>query len=235
MKIALIAAMEGEVQILRDKIIDCHIENYFGIDFHLGQLATHSIILMKSGIGKVASASATTLLLNQYSVDLVINTGSAGGLITSLNIGDIVISTDVTYHDADVTPFGYKLGQMPGCPITFPACKKYGQLAYNVAVLHKLNAIEGLICSGDTFINGSKQLQFIQDNFPNAIAVDMEAAAIGHVCWLMGLPFVVIRAVSDVADKNSAISFEEFLPQAAKNSSLIVETVLEQLTSAIGV
>lgn len=229
MKIAIIAAMEEEVQLLQRKLEYGYIENHLGIDFHLGQLSGHDIVLLQSGIGKVAAATTTTLLLNRYSIDAVINTGSAGGLCPSLNIGDIIISSDVTYHDADITAFGYQIGQMPGCPVTFPVSKDYQQLAIKSVLHHKFNAITGLICSGDTFVHRHDQRDFIRTYFADAIAVEMEAAAIGHVCWLMGIPFVVVRAISDVADKKSIMSFEEFLPLAAKHSSLIVERMLKLL------
>lgn len=231
MKIAIVAAMEEEVQILREKIIGRRVENQFGMNFYLGQLAGHDVVLLKSGIGKVAAATSTTLLLSRYKIDAVINTGSAGGLNSSLNIGDILVSTDVTYHDANVTAFGYQQGQMPDCPVTFPASKDYQKLAMKSIAEHKIKGISGLICSGDTFVKGDKQLHYIQKNFPKAIAVEMEGAAIGHVCWLLGVPFIVVRAVSDVADKKSDISFEKFLSTAAKHSSLIVETMLHRLTS----
>lgn len=231
MKIAIVAAMEEEVQILREKMTERRVENHFGMDFYLGQLAGREVVLLKSGIGKVAAATSTTLLLSRYEINAVINTGSAGGLNPSLNIGDILVSTDVTYHDANVTVFGYQQGQMPNCPVTFPASKDYQQLAMESIFEHQIKGISGLICSGDTFVKGDKQLHYIRKNFPQAIAVEMEAAAIGHVCWLLGVPFVVVRAVSDVADKKSAISFEQFLPIAAKHSSLIVETMLHRLIS----
>ncbi|MCO6524265.1 MAG: 5'-methylthioadenosine/S-adenosylhomocysteine nucleosidase [Candidatus Schmidhempelia sp.] len=231
MKIAIIAAMEEEVQILRSKIINCQTDNYYDFEFYSGQLGHQEVILLKSGIGKVAAAAGATLLLSKYNINMVINTGSAGGLHSNLNIGDILVSSNVAYHDANLTPFGYKMGQMAGCPITFPADKQLQQLALESIKYHQLNAVTGLICSGDAFINGDKLLNEIRHNFPDAIAVEMEAAAIGHVCWLFGTPFVVVRAVSDVADKESAMSFEEFLPIAAQQSSLVVETMLQRFNS----
>ncbi|WP_392565579.1 5'-methylthioadenosine/S-adenosylhomocysteine nucleosidase [Utexia brackfieldae] len=229
MKIAIIAAMSEEIQILRDKIENCQIENRFGFDFYTGRLAGHDIVLLKSGIGKVAAATGTTMLLSHYQIDAVINTGSAGGLKASLNVGDILVSTEVTYHDADLTAFGYQIGQMAGCPVNFQADKNYQQLALTCIKQQQLTGVAGLICSGDAFINGKEKLEHIRQHFSEAIAVEMEAAAIGHVCWLFGTPFVVVRAVSDVADKESAISFDEFLPLAAKQSSLTVETMLKTL------
>ncbi|MCO6537711.1 MULTISPECIES: 5'-methylthioadenosine/adenosylhomocysteine nucleosidase [unclassified Gilliamella] len=230
MKIAIIAAMEEEVAILKSKITHYQVERHLGCDFHLGQIAGCEIVLLQSGIGKVAAASGTTLLLNNYKVDAVINTGSAGGLSTELNIGDIIVSKDVFYHDVDLTAFGYKPGQMSGCPVVFEASQQYQSLAKSCIKKQGVNAVEGSIGSGDAFINGKDTLERIKQTFPNAIAVEMEAAAIGHVCWLFKVPFVVVRAISDNGDNESAMDFQSFLKLAATQSSLIVESMLSELT-----
>lgn len=229
MRIAIIAAMEEEVAILKSKITHYRVERHLNCDFHLGKIANCEIVLLQSGIGKVAAASGTTLLLNNYQVDAVINTGSAGGLSTALNIGDIVVSKNVFYHDVNLTAFGYQPGQMSGCPIAFEASETYQTLAKECVKKQGVNAIEGSIGSGDAFINGKTNLERIKQTFPNAIAVEMEAAAIGHVCWLYQIPFVVVRAISDNGDSESAVDFQSFLKLAATQSSLIVESMLTEL------
>lgn len=229
MKIAIMAAMEEEVQILREKLEDPHIENQTGVDFYRGKLAGHDVVLLQSGIGKVAAAATASLLLNCYPVDVLINTGSAGALDPKLNVGDIVISNDVAYYDVDLTAFGYPMGQLPGCPVTFPVNKKYRQLALDTVHSCQLSAVTGLICSGDTFVSHNDQKKKILTHFPDAVAAEMEAAAVGHVCWLLGIPFIVVRAISDKASHQAEMNFEEFLPLAAKNSSFIVEKMLVQL------
>jgi adenosylhomocysteine nucleosidase len=229
MKIAIIAAMEEEITILKSKITHYQVERHLSCNFHLGQIAGCEIVLLQSGIGKVAAASGTTLLLNNYKVDVVINTGSAGGLSSELNIGDIIVSKDVFYHDVDLTAFGYKPGQMSGCPVVFEASQQYQSLAKSCIKKQGINAVEGSIGSGDAFINGKATLERIKQTFPNAIAVEMEAAAIGHVCWLFKVPFVVVRAISDNGDNESAMDFQSFLKLAAKQSSLIVESMLSEL------
>ena len=229
MKIAIIAAMEEEVAILKSKITDYQLERHLGCDFHIGKIVNCEIVLLQSGIGKVAAASGTTLLLNNYQVDAVINTGSAGGLSTELNIGDIIVSKDVFYHDVDLTAFGYKPGQMSGCPVSFAADVNYQSLAKQCIKKHGVNAVDGSIGSGDAFINGKSNLERIKQTFPDAIAVEMEAAAIGHVCWLFKVPFVVVRAISDNGDNESAVDFQSFLKLAAAQSSKIVESMLSEL------
>ncbi|EKY3088999.1 5'-methylthioadenosine/S-adenosylhomocysteine nucleosidase [Cronobacter dublinensis] len=229
MKAGIIGAMEEEVTLLRDKIDNRQTLNIAGCEIYTGTFNGVDVALLKSGIGKVSAAMGATLLLEHCKPDVVINTGSAGGLAPSLKVGDIVVSDEVRYHDADVTAFGYEYGQMAGCPAAFKADEKLIAAAQATIEQLNLHAVRGLVVSGDAFINGSVNLAKIRHNFPQAIAVEMEATAIGHVCHNFGVPFVVVRAISDVADQQSHLSFEEFLAVAAKQSSLMVETLLTSL------
>ncbi|WP_271460753.1 5'-methylthioadenosine/S-adenosylhomocysteine nucleosidase [Pantoea leporis] len=229
MKVGIIGAMEQEVTLLRDKIENRQTLTLAGCEIYTGTLNSVEVALLKSGIGKVAAALGTTLLLQLCKPDVVINTGSAGGLAPTLKVGDIVVSDEVRYHDADVTAFGYEPGQMASCPAAFVADDKLIAAAEMVIKQLDLNAVRGLVVSGDAFINGAAPLERIRTTFPQAIAVEMEATAIGHVCHQFKVPFVVVRAISDVADQESHLSFDEFLSVAAKQSSLMVENLLVQL------
>lgn len=229
MKVAIIGAMEEEVTLLRAQIQNCQTLKRGGCEIYSGKLQGMDVALLKSGIGKVAAAMGTTLLIEHCQPDIVINTGSAGGLASTLKVGDIVISDEVRYHDADLTAFGYEPGQMAGCPAAFIADEKLIRLAEQSVQKLRLNSVRGLICSGDAFINGSEPLARIKATFPKVAAVEMEAAAIAHVCHQFEMPFVVVRAISDVADQTSHLSFDEFLGIAAKQSSLMVTTLLTLL------
>ncbi|QCP58552.1 5'-methylthioadenosine/S-adenosylhomocysteine nucleosidase [Pantoea sp. SO10] len=229
MKVGIIGAMEQEVTLLRDKIENRQTLTLAGCEIYTGTLNSVEVALLKSGIGKVAAALGTTLLLQLCKPDVVINTGSAGGLAPTLKVGDIVVSDEVRYHDADVTAFGYEPGQMASCPAAFVADDKLIAAAEMVIKQLDLNAVRGLVVSGDAFINGAAPLEHIRTTFPQAIAVEMEATAIGHVCHQFKVPFVVVRAISDVADQESHLSFDEFLSVAARQSSLMVENLLVQL------
>ncbi|QKJ85907.1 5'-methylthioadenosine/S-adenosylhomocysteine nucleosidase [Paramixta manurensis] len=232
MKAGIIGAMEQEVTLLRDKIENRQTLAVAGCEIYTGTLNGVEVALLKSGIGKVSAAMGTALLLERCQPDFVINTGSAGGLAPSLNVGDIVVSDEVRYHDADVTAFGYQPGQMAGCPAAFVADEKLIAAAEQCIAALDLHAVRGLVVSGDAFINGAEPLARIRHTFPQAIAVEMEATAIAHVCYQFSTPFVVIRAISDVADRESHLSFEEFLAVAAAQSSLMVETLLNHLARA---
>ncbi|XKM14040.1 5'-methylthioadenosine/adenosylhomocysteine nucleosidase [Orbaceae bacterium ac157xtp] len=230
MKVAIIAAMEEEVAILRSKITDCEVENCLGVEFYSGKIQNCDVVLVQSGIGKVAASMSISLLLSRFEIDAVINTGSAAGLDRTLNVGDVVVSSHALYHDVDLTSFGYEPGQMAGCPIAFNSDETLINIAKSAIESQNVNAVEGLIISGDQFINGDKVIKALKQKFPDAIAVEMEATAIAHVCWRLGVPFIVVRAISDNGDDESAVSFDTFLPIAAKQSSLIVEQMLKQLS-----
>ncbi|KHS80066.1 5'-methylthioadenosine/S-adenosylhomocysteine nucleosidase [Pectobacterium brasiliense] len=231
MKVGIIGAMEQEVTLLRDRIENRQTFQRAGCEIYTGQINGVDVALLKSGIGKVSAALGTTLLLEHSKPDVVINTGSAGGLAPTLNVGDIVVSDEVRYHDADVTAFGYEPGQMAGCPAAFLADEKLITLAQEVIAELQLNAVRGLVVSGDAFINGAEPLARIRTTFPKAIAVEMEATAIAHVCHQFAVPFVVVRAISDVADKASHLSFDEFLSIAAQQSTRMVEAILAKLAA----
>ncbi|GAM67812.1 5'-methylthioadenosine nucleosidase [Vibrio sp. JCM 19236] len=225
MKVGIIGAMEQEVSILKQSISNLIEQQKGGCTFFTGQINGVEVVLLQSGIGKVAASVGTTLLISDFQPDVVINTGSAGGFDSSLNLGDVIISTEVRHHDADVTAFGYEIGQMAGQPAAFTADKELIELAEKA--LTGQHAVRGLICTGDTFVCTPEAQTRIRRDFPSVIAVEMEASAIAQTCHQFNVPFVVVRAISDVADKESPMSFEEFLPLAAKSSSEMVFNMLD--------
>ena len=226
LKIGIIGAMAQEVEILRGLMVEAKVIEMAGCKIYDGKINNTKVALLQSGIGKVSAAIGTTLLLELTKPDMVINTGSAGGLDANLNVGDIVISTEVRHHDADVTAFGYEKGQLPANPAAFIPNEQLVSVALKETQTAGFNAVSGLICSGDVFVNGAEKIAKIRQDFPSVAAVEMEAAAIAQVCHAFNVPFVVVRAISDVADKESHLSFDEFLPLAAKNSSEIVVAML---------
>ena len=230
MKIGIIGAMDEEVLLLKEKMTNVQTTKIAGCEFYQGKLNGKQVILTKSGIGKVAASVATTLLLEKFHPDSIINTGSAGGYDSTLNVGDIVISTEVRFHDVDLTAFGYEIGQMAQLPAAFKADPKMIGLAQQAAqTLANLTIIQGLICTGDIFMADPAKAQIARENFPTMAACEMEAAAIAQVCYQFKIPFVIIRSLSDIAGKKSELSFEQYLPIAAKNASILVEAMLNRL------
>ncbi|KOE81837.1 5'-methylthioadenosine nucleosidase [Vibrio alginolyticus] len=230
MKIGIIGAMEQEVAILKNAINNVQQVSKAGCTYFIGQIHGVDVVLLQSGIGKVAAAIGTTILLEEYQPDVVINTGSAGGFDASLTMGDVVISSEVRHHDADVTAFGYEMGQMAGQPAAFKADETLMNIAEKALTqMEDKHAVRGLICTGDAFVCTTERQAFIRQHFPSVIAVEMEASAVAQTCHQFNVPFVVVRAISDVADKASPMSFDEFLPLAAQSSSEMVIKMVELL------
>ncbi|OOF53355.1 5'-methylthioadenosine/adenosylhomocysteine nucleosidase [Rodentibacter trehalosifermentans] len=229
MKIGIVGAMAQEVEILSGLMTEKTQTRVASAVIFEGKINGKAVALLQSDIGKVAAAIGTTALLQLAKPDVVINTGSAGGVAKDLKVGDIVISDETCYHDVDVTAFGYEKGQLPANPATFLSDKKLADLAQNVAEAQGQSVKRGLICSGDSFIHSEEKLSAIKNDFPQVTAVEMEATAIAQVCHAFNVPFVVVRAISDSGDGEASLSFEEFLPLAARQSSALVLGMLDKL------
>ena len=229
MKIGIVGAMAQEVEILSGLMTDKTETRVASAVILEGKINGKAVALLQSGIGKVAAAIGTAALLQLTKPDAVLNTGSAGGVARGLKVGDIVISDETRYHDVDVTAFGYEKGQLPANPAAFLSDKKLADLAEKIAQEQGQSVKRGLICSGDSFINSEQKIAQIKADFPNVTAVEMEATAIAQVCHAFNVPFVVVRAISDAGDGEASLSFEEFLPLAAKQSSALVLGMLEKL------
>lgn len=226
MLIGIIGAMDEEITFLLDNIEDKQEITIANCLFVQGTLAQQNVVLLKSGIGKVNAAMATTIMCERFKPAFVINTGSAGGFAEELNIGDIVISDEVVHHDVDVTAFNYEYGQVPGMPVAFKADQQLIDRAEQIVARMDIQSKVGKIASGDAFISDPNRVALIHENITDIIAVEMEAAAVAQVCYQYQIPFVIIRALSDIAGKESSISFDQFLQQAAKNTTqFIIEMV----------
>lgn len=230
MKIAIIGAMEEEVTIIREKLENRQTEVVANSEFTSGSYDGKEIILLKSGIGKVNAAMTTAILLERYQPNIVINTGSAGGLNPELNVGDVVISTTVCHHDVDATVFGYAYGQVPQMPKDYVADEKLIALAENSTnVLKGISVTKGLIASGDSFMSDPERVKMVAKQFPGLQAVEMEAAAIAQVAYQFHTSFVIIRSLSDIAGKESGISFDQFIHTAAQNSAQLVLEMVKNI------
>lgn len=230
MKLGIIGAMDEEIERLRSVMQDCNEQQTGGCTFYTGTMEDISVVVVKSGIGKVNAAIATTLLIEQYHPDDVVNCGTAGGFHKDLKVADVVISTEVRYHDVDATAFGYEYGQVPQMPPLFEANAKLIELAVAAArQIPNINVMEGLIASADSFMDDAERIAFVTSKFPDLLAADMEAAAIGQVCSRFGVPFVIIRSLSDIAGQDSGASFDRFLQTASKHSAEVIQAIVSEL------
>ncbi|MBO9490882.1 5'-methylthioadenosine/S-adenosylhomocysteine nucleosidase [Endozoicomonas sp. G2_1] len=230
MKAGIIGAMEPEVAILKGQLTNPEVTEIAGFTFYQGQLNGDDVVIVQSGIGKVAAALATVLLIDKFAPDYVVNTGSAGGFDQSLKVGDIVVSSEVRYHDVNLTVFGYEIGQLPANPAAFiPHPTLVEAAKKGIEKLDNINTLVGLITTGDTFMTADEDIAKARANFPTMAAVEMEGAAIAQTCHKFDVPFVVIRSMSDIAGKESPSSFEAYLETASVNSSQLVLNMLAEL------
>ncbi|WEG73142.1 5'-methylthioadenosine/adenosylhomocysteine nucleosidase [Vagococcus intermedius] len=229
MKIGIIGAMAEELRLLRQEMTEMTEWTEAGATFVSGKLAGKEVVAVQSGIGKVLAALTTTLLISHYKVDAVINTGSAGGIGEGLAIGDVVVSTRLAYFDADVTAFGYEMGQMAGMPLYYEADSKLVWQAKAAAEAKKLSVKTGLIVSGDTFVNSQDKIERIKSYFPDVLANEMEGAAIAHVAHQYKVPFVVVRAMSDVGDEEASVNFDDFILEAGRKSAEMVVALVSEM------
>ena len=229
--IGIIGAMEEEVAILKEKMEDVRIIKKASMDFYEGTLAGRKAVVVRSGIGKVNAGICAQILADVFSVEAIINTGIAGSLNKDINIGDIVLSTDVVQHDMDATGFGYRKGQIPQMPVLyFESDEKLRQLAAEVCreVNPDIQVFEGRIASGDQFVCDQGVKDGIVSEFA-AYATEMEGAAIGQAAYLNEIPFLVIRAISDKADGSAQMDYDTFEKAAIEHSVKLTMKMLEKM------
>lgn len=230
MKIGIIGAMDAEIENFKRGMSDIAQTKKANITFYQGKINRHSVILCKSGVGKVNAAVTTQILVDDFQIDQIIFTGVAGALHPDLEIGDIVISTAAMQHDLDATPLGFDKGMIPFAEKSiFPADKYLSDLAQRASEeLSEGKTVRGLILSGDQFIAEREQVQTLFQQF-EGYCTEMEGAAAAQVCDMNNIPFVIIRSMSDKADGSAHINFAEFTPLAAERSYQIVNNMLKMM------
>lgn len=222
MKIGIITPMAEEKIALSAILENTETRQHGSTTITSGTYKNHEVMLTESGIGKVAAGSAATVMIDNFNPDLIVNTGSAGALDPNLKIGDEVIGTRIAYSDVDVTAFGYAYGQLPNKPLYYEADPTV------VADFKSLTAgKEGLIVSGDQFVQDDGK-QKILSHFPEALVAEMEAAAVAQVATQFGTPFIVLRGVSDLANGESNIVFDDFVVEAGKASAQLLINYMDQ-------
>lgn len=227
--LGIIGAMQEEVALLISDLTDHRQQISPGVTLHGGVLDGHPVLITEGGIGKV-NAAMTTAALIAAGASQVIFTGVAGGVHPELRVGDIVVSTDCLQHDVDVTALGYELGVVPGEALSWAADAALRDLALEAArELEGIRVVEGRIASGDQFVASRAKVQWLWETFGAACA-EMEGAAVAQVCAKHGVPFVVIRSVSDTADHDAQVDYREFMPLVARHAKQVVRGMLARLS-----
>ena len=213
--LGIIGAMEVEVATLKSAINNLEVTKKAGMEFCMGNIFGKDVVVVKSGIGKVNAAICTQILVDDFQVDGVINTGVAGSLNNDINICDIVISTEALEHDMDVTPLGYEKSVIPDMETSvFKADKRLMEVAKKSAKEAELDVkiFEGKVVSGDQF---------------GGDCAEMEGASIAHAAYLNNIPFLVIRAISDKADGGAEMDYPTFEKKAAENSIELMYKIIK--------
>ena len=195
-----------------------------GQSFWIGQIGNSTLILTRSGIGKVNAAYGVINLIDNYRPDVVISSGCAGGASTDLKIRDVVVSTHTCYHDVWCGQPN-ELGQIQGLPAMYEAENKLVEIAKNLK--GNIRIVPGLIVSGDWFVDDVDKMKSIVSVFPDAMAVDMESAALAQICYLYKMPFLSFRVISDIPLKpNNEIDYQSFWSEVADESFVITKELI---------
>lgn len=229
-KLGVIGAMELEVEALRAALVGARSTQRASMTFYEGALRGLPCVVVRCGIGKVNAALCVQLLRDLFGVTHVLNTGVAGSLSAQLDIGDIVVSSDAAYHDVDVTALGYPAGQMPGMPAAFPADADLIARAQAAcaAVAADVHAQTGRVVSGDQFVAQGARKDVLAREF-GGLCTEMEGAAVAHAASVNGLPFVILRAISDKADDSAHMDYPTFERAAAARCAAIVEEMAARM------
>lgn len=231
MKVGIIGAMDVEVaRLVREMTVEREVERA-GRHFWEGKIGGTEAVIVQCGIGKVSAGICVQVLCDLFGITHVINTGIAGSLDDQINIGDVVVSTDAIYHDMDVTPLGYEYGQVPQIDtLSFPADSVLRKAAVKACreAAPEIGVFEGRIVSGDQFICDRSIKNSIAERF-GGLCTEMEGAAIAQAAYLNGIPFVIVRAISDKADESVHVSYEVFEAKAAEHCAGIVEHMVRGL------
>ena len=232
MKLGIIGAMEQEVKTLWAAMEQPVVTTVAGMTFQEGILRGTPAVVVQSGVGKVNAALCVQCLCDRFAVTHLLNTGIAGALNPALRIGDLLISTDAVQHDMDVTVFGYAPGQVPGQALSFPADEALAQLARKASetVDPSRRVLRGRVVSGDQFICSKAVKDRLIQVFQGDCA-EMEGAAIAQGAVRNGLPFVIIRAISDQADGAAEVDYPTFEAAAAAHCARVVEALAAQLAA----
>ncbi|WP_022761779.1 MULTISPECIES: 5'-methylthioadenosine/adenosylhomocysteine nucleosidase [unclassified Butyrivibrio] len=230
-KIGIIGAMEIEVESLKKEMTVTRTLTKANMEFNEGKLGNTEVVVVKSGICKVNAALCVQILVDDFKVTHVINTGAAGSLDAKIDIGDFVVSTDAVYHDVDATIFGYKKGEIPQT-----GCREFTADSWMVENIKKAAETAGItgklwdgrVCSGDQFISDNSVKDSIKKEF-DGLCCEMEGCGIAQACFLNNIPFVILRAISDKADGSDIMDYPEFEKKAAKDCAALTEAFIKAI------
>lgn len=219
--IGIIVATPEELRELKNIMEESKETKIFNLNFYEGKINNKNYVLVQCGVGKVNAARTTQILIDNFNIESIINVGVAGGLNNNTNIGDIIVGEELVQHDFDVTAFGHEKGYISETGKIFKSDKNLIKKCEKIKI-ENVQIILGTIASGDIFCTDIKMKEKIRTKF-NSECVEMEGAAIAQTAYLCNVPFLVIRAISDIPNGNNQVDYNEFAEKAAKNCANFIK------------
>jgi len=227
-KIAIMGAMPEEIEPIIGKLQNLKETVYAANKYYEGTYNGTEVVVAYSKIGKVFATLTATSLIEKFECDTLLFSGVAGAISAELNIGDLIIANALCQHDLDITAFGHPYGYVPEGEVCISTSEELRNIAKEVASSKGITLKEGIIATGDQFVANAQRKEWIGETF-NADALEMEGASVAVVCSSLGIPFFILRAISDSADMDASFNFDEFLESSAKISADFILSMVEKI------
>ena len=227
-KIAIMGAMPEEIEPLLAKVENVKKIEYANNSYYEATYKGKELVIAYSKIGKVFASLTATILLEKFACDTLLFSGVAGAISPDLNIGDLIIADGLCQHDLDIVAFGHPYGYVPEGEVCIPTDVNLRNIAKEVAKKRDLTLKEGVIATGDQFVANSERKEWILNTF-NADALEMEGASVAVICNALNVPFFVLRAISDTANDDAGVDFDEFMVGSAKISANFILDMVESI------
>jgi len=226
--IAIMCAMREELEPILKEIEVKEVIEYAQNRFYLAKFNNLDLVLAYSKIGKVNAATTASVLIEKFGAKKILFSGVAGAIDKDLKIGDLIIATKTCQHDVDLTVFGYEPGFIPESKLFFECDESLNQIAKKVSKKLNIKLKEGIIATGDQFIHSKEKKEWIAKTF-NASAIEMEGGSVGCVTWTLGVPFFMLRSISDTAQEGAGVDFDEFLEESSEVSAKFLIEMLKEI------
>ncbi|MBN2869911.1 MAG: 5'-methylthioadenosine/adenosylhomocysteine nucleosidase [Campylobacterales bacterium] len=228
MKIAIMGAMREEIDPILEVVGSHTRTEHAGNTFYECRYGNHELVIAYSKIGKVFSAITASVMCERFGAEVLLFSGVAGAISKDLKIGDLLMASALCQHDVDITAFGHPFGFIPEGSVMVESDVQLRSLAAEVAVDMGIDLFEGIIATGDQFVASAERKAWIEATF-HADALEMEGGSVACVCQNFGIPFFILRAISDSADGDAGIDFDTFLASSAQVSAKFILEMVQRL------
>ncbi len=232
MKIAIMGAMPEEIEPILEHFEDVKKVEFANNSYYQAHYRGIEVVVAYSKIGKVFSALTAATMIESFGCNVLLFSGVAGAVSHELKIGDLIAATKLAQHDLDITIFGHPYGYVPGGSVYVEADRDLLALSKEVAKKLGVELKEGIIATGDQFVASEEKKAFIAKTF-QADALEMEGASVAVVCDALGVPFFILRSISDAADMDAGFNFEEFVVSSAKISAEFLMQMVDELIKRV--